>query len=131
MKIDWSGGLNNFYKKRIVEAALRLTSKSCGVGYAEVTAQKRSASVSFARQLAMYLCHIVADMTLRDIAAEFSRDRSTVSHACHAIEDRRECPIFDRQIEHLEIAMRHKIGALVDGEMTRDAPEFKAVRMAV
>lgn len=116
MKIDWRGGLNNFYKSRIVTAALQLTSKACGVEYSEVVAIRRQASVAFARQLAMYLCHVVGDMSLRDVALEFERDRTTVSHACHAIEDRRDCPIFDRQIEHLERELRDLVRTMVERE---------------
>ena len=78
-KIEWSGGLNNFYRKKIVTASLRLTAKACGVEYAEVAAVKRKASVSFARQLSMYLCHVVADMSLREVAR-----RSGVSPAAPA-----------------------------------------------
>lgn len=130
-KIDWSGGLNNFYRKKIVVASLQLTAKACGVAYAEVIAVKRSASVAFARQLAMYLCHIVGDMSLRDVATEFGRDRTTVSHGCHAIEDRRECPIFDRQIEHLERDLKKQIREMIDdGASAPDALEKKAFCLA-
>lgn len=131
MAIEWSGGLNNFFRKGIVTASLRLTAKACGVEYAEVAAVKRSAAVVFARQLAMYLCHVVGDMSLSVVAAEFGRDRSTVSHACHAIEDRRECPIFDRQIEHLERDLRKQIKTMVEsGASAEDAPEKKAFCLA-
>lgn len=124
-KIEWSGGLNNFYRKKIVTASLRLTAKACGVEYAEVAAVKRKASVSFARQLSMYLCHVVGDMSLRDVAVEFGRDRTTVSHACHAIEDRRECPIFDRQIEHLERGLKKQIREMVEEAGLVGSPEMK------
>lgn len=131
MTIEWSGGLNNFYRKGIVAASLHLTAKACGVEYAEVVAVKRSAAVAFARQLAMYLCHVVGDMSLGALAAEFDRDRSTVSHACHAIEDRRECPIFDRQIEHLERDLKKQIRAMVDSGASAESPvEKKAFCLA-
>src|SRR3990167_4055154 len=99
-KIDWSGGLNNFYRRKIVKASLQLTAKACGVENWEVAAVKGKASPPFARHLSLYLSHVVGDMSLRDVATEFGRDRTTVSHACHAIADRRECPIFDRSEEH-------------------------------
>ena len=129
-KIEWSGGLNNFYRKRIVTASLHLTAKACGVEYAEVAAVKRKASVAFARQLSMYLCHVVGDMSLRDVAMEFGRDRSTVSHACHAIEDRRECPIFDRQIEHLELDLKKQIREMVEAAAMSPRLELKSARLA-
>ncbi len=131
-KIEWSGGLNNFYRKKIVTASLQLTAKACGVEYSQVAALKRKASVAFARQLSMYLCHVVGDMSLRDVASEFSRDRTTVSHACHAIEDRRECPIFDRQIEHLERNLKKQIRAMIGAGVSADgAVEKKSVCLAV
>lgn len=129
-KIEWSGGLNNFYRKKIVTASLQLTAKACGVEYSEVAAVKRKASVAFARQLSMYLCHVVGDMSLRDVASELGRDRTTVSHACHAIEDRRECPIFDRQIEHLERDLKKQIRDMIDTACMGPSREIKSARLA-
>ena len=130
--IEWRGGLNAFYRKRIVTASLQLAAKSCGVELELIAANKRLAPVAFARQLAMYLCHVVADMSLRDVALEFGRDKTTVSHACHAIEDRRECPIFDRQIEHLERHLHRTIGEMVNaGASSPVDVEKKGLRLAV
>ncbi len=129
--IEWSGGVLPFYRKRIVAAAMQLTADACGVDYSHVAANKRSAPVAFARQLAMYLCHVVGDMSLRDVAMEFERDRSTISHACHAIEDRRECPIFDRQIDNLERDLRSMIKELVNVAIAAPLTERKYFRLAV
>jgi hypothetical protein len=123
---EWSGDLNAFYRKRVVTASLELAAKVCGVEMTLVAANRRRAPIAFARQLAMYLCHVVADMSLRDVALEFGRDRTTVSHACHAIEDRRECPIFDRQIEHLERRFKQQIRELV--ELALDAPPLREIK---
>lgn len=129
--IDWSGGLNLFYRKRIVVVASSVAAKACAVDLGDMAAGRRKAPVAFARQLAMYLCHVVADMSLRDIADELERDRTTVSHACHAIEDRRECPIFDRQIEYLEKDFRRRIKDMLDGVSSTPAPwEQKQVRLS-
>ncbi|MCB2112968.1 MAG: hypothetical protein KDD85_05405 [Parvularculaceae bacterium] len=126
----WSGGLNAFYRKKIVTASSQIAARTCGVEYDLVATTHRKAPVAFARQLAMYLCHVVADMSLRDVAEEFGRDRTTVSHACHAIEDRRECPIFDRQIEHLENALADRIREFVAGDRkSRPQLEKKGMRL--
>ncbi len=128
---EWSGGLNSFYRKRIVVVTMNLTARACGVPASAIfAANQRKAPVAFARQLAMYLCHVVGDMSLRDVAAGFGRDRTTVSHACHAIEDRRECPIFDRQVEHLERELRGLIKQVV---LEASAPplEKKYFRLAM
>jgi hypothetical protein len=79
----------------------------------------------------MYLCHVTANMSLREISDLFGRDRTTVSHACHAIEDRRDCPTFDKQIDFLENEFRGKIRAIMD-EAARFGPpmERKNVRLA-
>ncbi|MGD9966997.1 MAG: helix-turn-helix domain-containing protein [Hyphomonadaceae bacterium] len=71
-----------------------------------LTAKRGGSRPAFARQVAMYLCHTGFELSLSRIAAAFGRDRSTVAHACHLIEDRREEPQFDLWIGALE-AMLH------------------------
>lgn len=63
------------------------------------------AGIALARQLAMYLSHVVAGQTLTEIGAHFHRDRTTVAHACRLIEGRRDDPGFDRIVELLEWTM--------------------------
>lgn len=65
------------------------------------------AEVAFARQVAMYLCHVGFELSLARVAAAFGRDRSTVAHACHIVEDRREHWNFDRWISLLEATIRN------------------------
>ncbi len=65
-----------------------------------------SAEAAFARQVAMYLCHVAFEFSLTRVAAAFRRDRSTVAHACHHIEDRREDIAFDLWISGLEAMLR-------------------------
>lgn len=55
-----------------------------------------------ARQLAMYLSHVVLGRSLTEIAGAFGRDRTTVSYACALIEDRRDDPLFDEEVSALE-----------------------------
>jgi hypothetical protein len=54
------------------------------------------------RQIAMYLCHVVLQISQSDIALAFGRNRSTVSHACHIVEDRRDEQAFDDFISAVE-----------------------------
>jgi len=65
-----------------------------------------SADAAFARQVAMYLCHVAFELSLARVAVAFGRDRSTVAHACHSIEDRREDHQFDVWIDSLEAMLR-------------------------
>ncbi len=55
-----------------------------------------------ARQLAMYLSHVVLGRSLSEVGEAFGRHRTTVSHACGLIEDMRDDPAFDAEIERLE-----------------------------
>ncbi len=121
---EWSGGLSAFYRSKIVAAARDVSAQSCGVEVGEVRASLRKSKVAFARQLAMYLCHVTANMSLREISDLFNRDRTTVSHACHAIEDRRDCPTFDKQIEFLEKEFRGRIRSVVE-EAARSGPPIE------
>ena len=99
-------------KKRANDAALAELAASIA-GYAVGVPQhnivddaRGSSEIAFARQIAMYLCHVGFELSLARVAAAFGRDRSTVAHACHAIEDRRDEGQFDLWIGALEAMMR-------------------------
>jgi len=64
--------------------------------------ERGSLEVSRARQVAMYLAHTALGLSLARVALAFQRDRSTVAHACHLIEDRREDEAFDDWVTGLE-----------------------------
>ena len=63
---------------------------------------RRTASIAFARQMAMYLSHVALGVSLTRTGACFGRDRTTASHACRVIEEKRDDPDFDLQISRLE-----------------------------
>jgi chromosomal replication initiation ATPase DnaA len=69
------------------------------------------ADVALARQLAMYLMHVVLGRIYLDVGRFFGRDRTTVSHACAVIEDLRDDPQFDSEVARLErrLAMRREV----------------------
>ena len=75
-------------------------------------ATRRSPRAGFARQVAMYLTHVVCGMSMTEAGALFSRDRTTVAHACEVVEDRRDDPELDSRVERLECAIAAVIGAL-------------------
>ena len=58
--------------------------------------------MSHVRQIAMYVCHVAYSMPQAEIALVFGRDRSTVRHACHIVEDRRDDPAFDTLVSIIE-----------------------------
>ena len=65
-----------------------------------------SPGVSFARHVAMYLCHVGLGMSLSRIARSLNRDRSTVAYGCHVVEDRRDDPEFDDWVDQLEQGLK-------------------------
>ncbi len=58
------------------------------------------------RQVAMYVSHVVLGLNFTEIGHGFGRNRSTVMHACHTIEDLRDDEEFDRVIGRLEAISR-------------------------
>ncbi|WP_371877960.1 helix-turn-helix domain-containing protein [Shinella zoogloeoides] len=59
-------------------------------------------STCHVRQIAMYVSHVVLGLSLSDIGAAFGRDRTTVSHACNVVEDRRDDASFDAFVSTIE-----------------------------
>lgn len=78
-----------------------------GVKSEDILAEGRGTlEVARARQVSMYLSHVAIGMSLARVANAFGRDRSTVAHGCHLIEDRRDDPTFNAWIERLEDGLR-------------------------
>ena len=71
-----------------------------------------AAEIAEARQLAMYLMHVVLQRPMAEVGAFFGRDRTTVSHACHCVEDRRDDRGFDDTVTHLEAQITDIAGCL-------------------
>ena len=72
--------------------------------------KRGGASIAFARQVSMYLTHVVCGLNFTQVGAAFDRDRTTVSHACCLVEDRRDDADFDQNLDTLE----HGILCLLD-----------------
>lgn len=71
-----------------------------------VSTGRGSPPAAFARQVAMYLAHVGFALSFERIGRQFGRDRTTVSHACRVIEDRRDDDAFDRLMSGLEASCR-------------------------
>jgi|SRR5690606_30679210 chromosomal replication initiation ATPase DnaA len=75
---------------------------------------RTSQAVSRVRQIAMYVCHVELGLGMREIGTGFSRDRTTVAHACRNVEEWREDPDFDRVVHTIEqvasLALRFRGG---------------------
>ena len=78
-----------------------------GVALKDLCAKTRcSPKAALARQIAMYLCHIVFKMSPAEVARIFGRDPSTVKYALGRIEELREEPELDRTLDWLEAMLR-------------------------
>jgi chromosomal replication initiation ATPase DnaA len=71
---------------------------------------RRNPRAALARQIAMYLSHIVFGMRVSAVAEAFGRDRSTACYALHHIEDLRDDPELDRTLLMLETMLRDATG---------------------
>lgn len=69
--------------------------------------------ISRVRQIAMYVAHVVLGLTMKDIGKGFGRDRTTVMHACHLVEDLRDDDDFDQIISRTE----HLVAAAFRGRL--------------
>ena len=89
------------------ELAANVVSYALGVPPEAIVDDARGCSqTADARQLAMYLCQVAFELSLARVASAFGRDRSTVAHACHTIEDRRDEAQFDLWMGALEQMLR-------------------------
>ena len=75
----------------------------------------RAAPISLARQIAMYLAHVAFRLSFTQVGQLFGRDRTTVAHACAAIEDLRDDQIIDRALTVLASALTAPRGADLQG----------------
>jgi hypothetical protein len=58
--------------------------------------------ISRVRQIGMYVTHVVLRFSMAEVGKGFGRDRTTVMHACHIIEDMRDDREFDAMVARLE-----------------------------
>jgi chromosomal replication initiation ATPase DnaA len=86
------------------------------------SATRGPAPVALARQTAMYLAHVICGLSLTEVGRTFERDRTTVSHACALIEDRRDDQLFDQLLELLERVAREEVRRRLGGEEGIVAP---------
>jgi len=55
-----------------------------------------------ARQISIYLMHTTLSFSFTEIGKVYSKDRTTIAHACHVIEDLRDDESFDSKLTQLE-----------------------------
>ncbi len=82
-------------------------------------ARREDPRAVFARQVGLYLLHVVFSLPMQTVGQICGKDRTTVAHACRRVEDCREDAAFDAFMHDLELAvsalesavdMRHRHG---------------------
>ena len=90
-----------------VDAVVALVSRHRNISTALIFSHSRCRlAVARARQLAMYLSHVILGQSLTAVGVAFGRDRTTVSYACGLIEDMRDDPDFDAEVTALELVLQ-------------------------
>jgi chromosomal replication initiation ATPase DnaA len=93
------------------DIAQALVAHVYGVELKDMRSSKRSnPRAALARQIAMYLSHIVLRMSFTQIGVAFGRNRSTACHALHHVENLRDDPELDRTLLQLETLLRQAAG---------------------
>ena len=86
--------------ERIVCTHFKVTSE-------DIRSTKRSNDIAYPRQIAMFLCHELTDVSWPTIGGFFNRDHSTVIHAHKKIQNLTESdPATKAQIESLTIQIK-------------------------
>jgi chromosomal replication initiator protein len=82
-----------------VEAVQERVSHHLGVSVTDLKSHRRDRSVTFARQIAMYLSRTLGQVSFPSIAEKFGgRDHSTVMHAVRKVEHERARDPGTRQL---------------------------------
>ncbi len=97
------GGPRRDEVREICEAMQDILAACFSVSGRELRAQGRTrAEICRVRQIGMYVAHVIAGLSMYEVGLGFQRDRSTVAHACHLVEDLRDDPDFERAILMIE-----------------------------
>lgn len=58
--------------------------------------------IAFARQVAMYVSHVILRQSLVAVGRAFGRDRTTAAYACKIVENARDDPKVDERVSLIE-----------------------------
>ena len=96
--------------KRITpESIIALVSDQYGVTSADILSQKRSREIALPRQIAMYLCRELTQLSTTSIGKAFgNRDHTTILHGCEKIaSDMKSDFSFSKRVEELSLMIRN------------------------
>lgn len=95
--------------------------RAFGISLYDFTAANRGPQqVALARQVAMYIAHTSFGMSLTATGRLFGRDRTTVSHACSIVEDKRDDANFDYLVELIDRLTWLEMAPRVNADTQKD-----------
>ncbi len=94
--------------RRTAAEIIRTVSKAYGLKVSEIKSKNKTKQISFPRQVAMYLCKHLTDLSFPEIGKQFNdKHHSTVMHSVEKITKLREQDAdLDRSIERLVLLLR-------------------------
>jgi len=99
-------------EERLCRLIAVIVATAFGVTVKELRSRSRGpASVALARQVAMYLGHVVFGLNLTRLGHGFGRDRTTARHAVRMVEECRDDPIIDQFFTALELVCSDTVKA--------------------
>ena len=81
----FSGGA---MRRPTVSNVQKVVERYYSINHAELVGKKRSANITSARQIAIYLCRTLIDIPFNTIGMEFNRDHSTVMYSIRVVEEK-------------------------------------------
>ena len=85
-----------------VETIKKIVGKHFKVSMEDFESKRKTQSVAWPRQIAMFLCTELTDMSLPEIGREFKRDHSTVVHARDLVKEKvKNDPFFAAEINQM------------------------------
>ena len=85
-----------------VESIKKIVGKHFKINMEDFESKRKTQSVAWPRQIAMFLCTEMTDMSLPEIGREFKRDHSTVVHARDLIKDKvKTDPFFSAEMNQI------------------------------
>lgn len=89
------------------ERIIEMTAQKSAVPAADILGKKRSEIISTTRQIAMFLCRELTDLSLSQIGNAFGRSHTTILHACNKVTaDIAASPAFRARVDKIRKALK-------------------------
>ena len=84
------------------ELIIRTVAERYGVQPADLTGKRKTRDIALPRQVAMYICRELTDMSTTAIGQAFGRDHTTVMHGCDKVSDAMQSDVaFRNRVDEL------------------------------